>query len=174
MAITRAKKEEIIKELHQKAEKSKVAVFLNFHGLKVNDTEKLRKNLSQAGIDFKVSKKTLFKIVSGGLGVKGELPALDGEFAVAFGYSQDPEPAKIIKQFVKRHEGLKILGGIFNGGYVLADFIERLAEIPSREILLTRLAIMLNSPISGFVRVIGGPMNKMVGIINQLSKRGNK
>lgn len=167
MAITRTKKEEIIKELHQNAEKSKAAVFLNFHGLKVSDTEKLRQNLRRAGIDFKVAKKTLFKKVIDGLGIKGELPDLEGEFAVAFGYGEDSEPARLIKQFVKRNKGLKILGGIFNGGYVLADFIERLADTPSREVLLARLAFMLNSPISGFVRAIGGPINKMVGIITK-------
>lgn len=169
MPITRSKKEEIIKDLHQKAERAKLTIFLNFHGLKAEKAKKLRQNLRKAGIDFKVAKKTLLKRVLGGLGIGGDEPEMEGEAASAFSYDESPEAAKIIKDFAKKHEGIKILGGIFEGKYVLADFIERLAAIPAREILLAQLAGVLNSPVSGFVRVLGGPINKMVGIIYQLS-----
>ena len=130
MAITRAKKEEIIKGLHEKAEKSKTAVFLNFHNLSALDMTHLRRELRNAGADFKVAKKTLIKRVLNAFGYSGEMPKLDGEVAIAFGYEESPETAKIAKKFMKDHKGLSIIGGIFGGKYVLADFVERLASLP--------------------------------------------
>ncbi len=171
MAITRAKKEEIIKDLHQKAEKSKMAVFLNFHDLAASDMTRLRKEFLGAGADLKVAKKTLLKRVLGAFGYAGELPALDGEAAVAFIYEESPEVAKIVRNFSKSHKGLKILGGIFGGKYVLADFIERLATLPSREALIAQTVYLIGYPLRGLVGVASGPIRNLVGIINQLANK---
>src|SRR3989338_8293030 len=128
MSITRAKKEEIIKELHEKADKSKTALFLNFHGLSVNDASRLRRDFRKAGADMKVAKKTLLKKVFNGLGYSGDMPVLEGEAAVVFGYEESPEPAKIVKDFTKKNKGLSVLGGVFERRFVLTDFIERLSS----------------------------------------------
>lgn len=170
MAITRAKKEELIGEIHAKAENSKVAVFVNFRGLSVNDATVLRKIFRKAGMDFKVVKKTLLKRVLGGFGISGDMPELEGELAVAFSRDESPEAAKILKDFAKDHKGLKILGGVFGKGYVFSDFMERLAALPTREVLVAQVVGMLGQPLRGFVGVLGGPMRNMVGVINQLSK----
>lgn len=169
MAITRAKKEEIIKDLHQKAEKLKTAVFLNFHNLSALDMSKLRKEFRNAGADFKVAKKTLIKRVLNAFGYSGEMPKLDGEVAIAFGYEESPETAQIIKKFAKDHKGLSVVGGIFGGKYVLADFIERLASLPSREVLLAQAVGLISSPLRGLMNVASGPMKNLVVIINQIS-----
>ena len=171
MAITRAKKEEIIKNLHERAEKSKTAVFLNFHNLSALDMTRLRKEFRNIGADLKVAKKTLIKRVLNAFGYSGEIPKLDGEVAVVFGYEESPETAKTIKKFAKEHKGLTIVGGIFAGKYVLADFIERLAEIPSREVLLAQTVGLISSPLRGLMNVASGPMKNLVVIINQLSKK---
>ncbi len=171
MAITRAKKDEIIKDLHEKTEKSKTAVFLNFHKLSASDMASLRKEFGSVGADFKVAKKTLIKRVLGGFGYEGDMPKLDGEVALAFGYEESPETAKIVKKFMKDHKGLSIIGGIFGGKYVLADFIERLAAIPSREVLLAQAVGLISSPIRGLMNVASGPMKNLVVIISQLSKK---
>jgi len=171
MAITRAKKESLITEIHQKAEKSKVAVFVNFRGLSANDTTQLRRIFRKAGMDFKVIKKTLLKKVLGGFGISGDMPELEGELAVAFSPEESPEAAKILNGFAKDHKGLKVLGGVFAKSYVFADFIGRLAALPSREVLLAQVVGMLASPMRGLVGVLGGPIRNMVGVINQISKK---
>ena len=171
MAITRAKKEEIIKDLHQKAEKAKMAIFVNFHNLSASGMAKLRKEFRGIGADFKVAKKTLLKRVLNAFGYSGEMPELKGESAVVFGHEESAEPAKIIKNFVKSGQALSIEGGIFGGKYVLADFIERLAALPSREILLAQTIGLMSSPIRGLVGVAGGPIRNLVGIIYQLSNK---
>src|SRR3990167_4662386 len=154
MAITRAKKEEIIKNLHERAEKSKTAVFLNFHNLSALDMTRLRKEFRNIGADLKVAKKTLIKRVLNAFGYSGEIPKLDGEVAVVFGYEESPETAKTIKKFAKEHKGLAIVGGIFAGKYVLAQTVG-----------------LISSPLRGLMNVASGPMKNLVVIINQLSKK---
>ena len=171
MAITRAKKEEIIKELHEKAEKLKTAVFLNFHNLTASDMTHLRKEFRATGADFKVAKKTLIKRVLNAFGYSGEMPKLDGEAAIVFGYEESPETAKIAKKFMKDRKGLAIIGGIFSGKYVLADFVEKLALLPAREVLLAQAVGLISSPLRGLMNVAEGPMKNLVVIINQLSNK---
>lgn len=171
MAITRAKKEEIIKGLHEKAERLKTAVFLNFHNLSALDMSKLRREFRNAGADFKVAKKTLIKRVLNAFGYSGEMPKLEGEVAIAFGYEESPETAKIAKKFAKEHKGLAIIGGIFGGKYVFMDFVDRLASLPSREVLIAQAVGLISYPLRGLVGVASGPMRNLVVIISQLSKK---
>ena len=79
--------------------------------------------------------------------------------------------AKIIKDFAKKNEGLKIAGGILAGQYVFAQTVKQFADIPPREVLLAQLLGVLNSPMTGFVRVVSEPARSMVGVIYQLSKK---
>ena len=171
MPITRAQKEGMVQDIHKKAERAKVTVFLNFHGLKTKDMNQLRANLRKVGVDVKTVKKTLLKRVLGGLGISGELPKLEGEIAAVFSYEEAPEAAKIIKDFAKKNEGLKIAGGILAGQYVFAQTVKQFADIPPREVLLAQLLGVLNSPMTGFVRVVSEPARSMVGVIYQLSKK---
>ena len=171
MPITRTQKEEIIRGVHQKATLAKVAIFLNFHGLKTKDMNQLRATLRKIGADVKTVKKTLLKKVLGGFGFAGELPKLDGEIAVMFGYEEAPGAAKIVKDFARKHDGLKIVGGILAGQYMLAGAVKRFAEIPPREVLLAQLLGVLNSPMARLSRVLSGPLQSMVGVINQLSNK---
>lgn len=169
MSLSRQKKEQLIQELHAKAERAKLTVFVNFRGLGVDEINKLRKSLRMQGIDFKMAKKTLLKRVLDGLGISGEMPGLEGELAAAFSYEESPEAAKIVGDFSKEYKGLKILGGIVNGKYVFSEFIDQLSLIPPREVLLANLLSVFSSPLRGFVTVMGGPMRTMVGVIKSLS-----
>ncbi|MBI1957432.1 MAG: 50S ribosomal protein L10 [Candidatus Niyogibacteria bacterium] len=171
MPTTRALKETIIRDAHEKAERAKVTVFLNFHGVKTPDMNKLRTALRKLGSDLKIIKKTLLGRVLSGLGIAGSAPALEGETAVVFGYEEASGAAKIIKNFSKKNGGLTIMGGILAGQYVLADAVKRFADIPPREVLYAQLVGVLASSASGFARVLSGPARSLVGVINQLSKR---
>ncbi|MBI2039011.1 MAG: 50S ribosomal protein L10 [Candidatus Niyogibacteria bacterium] len=168
MPTTRALKEDIIRDAHEKAERAKVTVFLNFHGVKTQDMNKLRVALRKLGADITIIKKTLLKRVLSAFGTVGELPRLEGEIAVAFGYEEASDAAKAIKDFAKKNDNLKIVGGIVSGQYMLAQAMKQFADIPPREVLLAQLAGMLAFPMTGFVRVLSGPARSLVGVINQI------
>ena len=173
MAISRQKKENIIQDLHVKTEKAGILVFVGFHGLSVAKISKLRKALRQVGAEFKVAKKRLIRRVLDGFGFSGALPDLKGEVGVLSVSGEPIEPARVLSKFVrdKEYEGLNILGGVFEKGYIGMEAVKQLASIPSREVLLSQLVGAISSPLRGFVGVLSGPMRNMVGVLNNLSKK---
>ena len=143
--LKRAKKEEIVKEFEGVAKDSKSIVFLNFHGLNVGDETVLRRELREKGVNYKVGRKTLHRRAFAGR-AEGEMPELPGEVAIAYG-EDEMAPAREVYNFGKSRDGiLKILGGIFEGKFVGAEKMREIATIPSREVLLSKLAFLLQSP----------------------------
>lgn len=143
--LTKSDKEEIVSGLADATSSSKGVVFVNFHGLNVTDEFALRRQLREQGVSYKVARKTLLKRAFQDK-AEGEMPELTGEVAVA--YSEDPtSPAREIHNFAKGKEGvLKILGGIFEGKFQPGAFMQEIATIPSKEVLLSKLAFLFKSP----------------------------
>lgn len=135
----------MIKDLGKALKEAPSAVFVNFHGLSVGPETILRRDLREQGVSYKVSRKTLLKRVLNGVAL-GVVPELKGEVAVA--YSKDQlAPAREIYNFQKTHKGvLSILGGIFEGKFATAEKMLEIATIPSREVLLSKIAFLLQSP----------------------------
>lgn len=124
-------------------------VFVNFHGLAVAKERKLRGEFRKNDIKYKVAKKTLLKRVL------PDMPELEGEVGIAVGYREATEAPRLISQFIKTEkDGLKILGGVYETGFVDAEYIKRLASIPSREVLLTQLAYILSQPMASLAHVL--------------------
>ena len=145
--LQKSKKEEIIKEIEGAISGSESLVFVNFHGLKVNDETVLRRDLRKQGVSYKVSIKTLLARALKGK-AQGEIPELAGEIAIAYSKEDQIAPAREIYNFQKTHKGiLNILGGIFEGKFIGGARMMELAVIPTREVLLSKLAFLLKSPL---------------------------
>ena len=150
MALTKTKKKEVVDELTGLLKDSKTIVFVNFKGLGVGATNIFRKNLREAGVGYKVSKKTLLARVLAEKGLKGEVPELGGEIGIA--YATDLlSPAREVFNFAKGKETPKIVGGVFDGEYYDQAQMLSIATIPSREVLLAQVLNIINSPIQQFV-----------------------
>jgi len=135
----------MIKDLEGAIKNSESLVFVNFHGLKVNDETKLRSSLRAEGVNYKVSRKTLLTRALKGK-AEGVVPELAGEVAIAYSKDAIASPREVYN-FQKTHKGmLNILGGIFEGKFVDSVYMMELATIPSREVLLSRIAFLLKSP----------------------------
>lgn len=170
MAITRQKKEEILKNLRENIKQASIIVFVNFHGLNVLKAMELRKMLRQIGAGYVVAKKTIIKKALEESSFSGELPELEGEIALAFSREDTIASAKTIEQFAKKNKTIKIIGGVFESGFVGSDKIMMLANIPPREVLLSRLVNVINSPIQGTVSVLGGIIRNFAVVLNQIAK----
>jgi large subunit ribosomal protein L10 len=150
MALTKIQKKEVVDELTGLLKDSKTIVFVNFKGLTVGSTNTFRKNLREAGVGYKVSKKTLLARVLAEKGIKGDVPVLEGEIGIA--YAADLlSPAREVFAFSKGKETPKIVGGVFDGEYYDATKMMSIATIPSREVLLAQVLNIINSPIQQFV-----------------------
>ena len=155
MAISRQKKEEILQEVSSVIGDAESMVFVNFHGLSVDDANKLRKELSQKGVNYRVAKKSLLKRAFDGSDVKGQMPELEGELAIAWG-SDPVVPAGSIYAFQKSLDGaVSILGGVFEGEYKNQEDMMMIAQIPPLEVLRGMFVNLINSPIQRTAIVLG-------------------
>jgi large subunit ribosomal protein L10 len=157
--LLKSKKEEMIRDLEGAIKGSESLVFVNFHGLKVNDETKLRRSLRENGVSYKVGRKTLLKRALAGKAT-GEIPELSGEVAIAYSKDATASPREIYN-FQKTHKSvLSILGGIFDGKFVDGAYMTEIATIPSREVLLSKIAFLLQSP-----------MQRLAIAVNEVSKK---
>ena len=154
MAVTKDQKKVILAGLTEAVTKNPSHVFVKFHQVTVADITKVRRALRAAGVGYVVAKKTLIKKALEAGHIKGTMPSLDGEVALA--YSTDlTAPAREVFAFQKQLDGkISILGGVFEGEYKTKEEMTVIASIPSRQTLLAQLANILNSPIQGFVMAL--------------------
>ncbi len=153
MAITKAKKQDILAKLEDIKKNSETIVFVRFKGVTVKDTTALRRKLREAGVGYFVAKKTLMKRVFGEA-YEGTMPELEGEIAVA--YSADAiAPAQNVKEFaVKYKEAVSIAGGVFQGVFRDKAEMTEIASIPSLQVLRGMFAQLINSPRQRFAVVL--------------------
>jgi large subunit ribosomal protein L10 len=151
MPITKAKKNDLVKDFSKKLENAESIVFVKFSKLPVSDTIALRRKLRADGIGYTVIKKTLAKRVLDSRNIKGERAELPGE--IAFAYSNDLiAPAREVYNFSKDHkEQVSIVGGVFEGSYMDANQMLSIATIPPIEVLYGQFVGMLASPVRSFV-----------------------
>lgn len=171
MAISRTKKEEIVKDLEKKFSSYTLVIFVNYKGLDVQSFETVRNDLRKAGIDIKVAKKTLLGLALKKLNISTDVKALGGQVAIVFGYHDAVEAAKGVYKFAKELEHFEILSGILEGEAVEASQIVAFAQIPSYEELLERLVGSLQAPLSGLVNVLSGNMRGLVQVLNAISQK---
>jgi large subunit ribosomal protein L10 len=157
--LLKSRKEEMVKDIDKMVKNSKAVVFVNFHGLKAQEETALRKDLRDKNVSYKVSRKTLLKRALAGK-AEGTLPELPGEVAMVYG-TDEIAPAREVFNFQKTHKGmLNILGGIFEGNFVAKEKMMEIATIPSREVLLSKIAFLLKSP-----------MQRLAIAVNEVAKK---
>ena len=147
-------KQPIVDEIKGHVEKSSSVVLVDYRGLTVEQDTKLRKELREAGVVYKVYKNTLLKRAFEGTDFLQLDVDLEGPSAVAFSYEDATAAARIIANFAKQAKALEIKSGVVEGTYYDAKGMSVIATIPSREELISKLLGSLQSPITNFARVL--------------------
>ena len=161
---------EQVKRLSESFEKAKAIYFTEYHGLNVKEVTKLRSMFFKENIDFKVAKNTLIKIVLEDSKINDLDKLLSGSTAIAIAYDEPVSPAKIIKKFSESSDLPRVKGILFDGEYFEGDHYKKFADLPSKVELVTKFAMMINSPMSKFATTINAPMSNLVGVLNSLKQ----
>lgn len=169
--LTRKQKEEVVEELADKIRRQQSLIFTDITGVNVGDLQKLRRELRKQNIEYKVTKKSLI-----GLALKKgkkdlDISGFNGSLAIAFGYEDPIMPAKILSNFAKQNENLKILGGLMENKALALEEVKALAMIPSKNELLAMLINSIKGPINGFVNVLNGVTKNFIGILNAIENK---
>ncbi len=147
-------KKPIIEEISELLNGAATAVVVDYRGLTVAQDTELRKQLREAGVVYKVYKNTMINFAIKDTEFADLAQHLEGPTAIAICKDDATAAARILAKFAKTAEALEIKGGIVDGTYYDAVGMKQIAEIPSREVLLSRLLGSMQSPVANFARVI--------------------
>ncbi|SDJ49045.1 50S ribosomal protein L10 [Paenibacillus naphthalenovorans] len=151
----------------EKLKESSCSIVADYRGLNVAQVTELRKQLREAGVEFQVLKNTLVRRAT----ANAELSELDeyltGPTAIAFSKEDVVAPAKILAEFAKKNENLNIKAGVVEGKVVDINQIKALAELPSREGLLSMLLSVLQAPIRNFALAVKAVSDKQEGGVQE-------
>lgn len=169
MAITREQKEKQLEKLIEDLGKSKLTLAVDYRGLNVEQMQQLRKALQAEDGNLKVIKKTLIKL---GIKQNPKLEAFepdmaDGPVALAFGFTDELSPAKVVHNFAKANPNLEVLAAITADGELLnTEQVKNLALLPSSEQLQAMLVGVIAAPARGLVTVLSGNMRGLVQVLS--------
>jgi len=154
-------KQPVVQEISENIKDAQSIVLVDYRGLTVEQDTRLRKELREAGITYKVYKNTMMNFAFKGTDYEALTPYLEGPSAIAISNSDATAPARILCKFAKEASKLEVKGGMVEGIAYDAAGIMDIAKIPSREELISKLLGSLQSPITNFARVM-----------NQLAEKG--
>jgi large subunit ribosomal protein L10 len=168
------KNKKLVKEIKEKIETAKSITFTDYVGISADQANTLRQKVKDAGGEILVSKNTLLKVAIDEHGNKAIIEAkkdLEGPTMTIFGFKDPILPIKALFEFAKGIDLPKIKSAIIEGIYNSAEKVEVIKSIPSRDELLAKILGSMNSPISGFVNVVGGVQRKFVFAVNAIAKK---
>ena len=146
-------KQAVVQEIADKFKSAASVVVVDYRGLTVSQVTELRKQLREAGVEFKVYKNTLVRRATVETGYEELNEVLTGPNAIAFSSEDVVAPARIINNFAKENEQLEIKAGLIEGTYASVEEVKALAELPSREGLLSMLLSVLQAPMRNLALV---------------------
>jgi len=147
-------KKEIVAGLVETLKSAQAGVLVDYRGLTVEEDTNLRRKLREAGVEYKVVKNTLTRFAAKEVGLDGLDEQLNGPTSLAISKDDPVAPAKVIADFAKENECLKIKAGFLDGNVISLDEVKTLANTPSRDTLIAKIMGSLNAPISNLVRTL--------------------
>jgi large subunit ribosomal protein L10 len=161
----RPEKVAVVDEVRERLESSSATLLTEYRGMKVSELATLRRTLRDAGGDYKIYKNTLVRFAVRDLGLEGVEELLVGPTAVAFCDGDVAAVAKALRDFSRTNPNLIVKGGVLGSKALSADEARALAELPSREVLLARIAGGLAAPMVQFAGLLQAlPRNMAYGL----------
>ena len=147
-------KQPIVQEISENIKDAQSVVVVDYRGLTVAEDTQLRKALREAGVSYKVYKNTLVNRAIAGTEFESLKESLEGPSAFAISKDDATAPARILAKFAKTAPALEIKAGVVEGTFYDANGMKAIANVPSREELLSKLLGSLQSPITNLARVL--------------------
>ena len=160
-----------LKDLNKSFSKAKAIYFTEYHGLDVGDITKLRSEFFKEGVEYKVAKNTLIELAAIENKIDSISEFLKGSTALAISYDEPVAPAKVIKKFSSDRDLPHVKGILFDGKVLPGEDFKKLANLPSKDELLSKFASQLRSPMQKLLYGLNNPMQKLVGVLGNLKDK---
>jgi large subunit ribosomal protein L10 len=169
--MNRTDKESFVSELRERVRKAPVVYLTDFTGLDVKSITQLRRSLKASGAEYVVVKNRLAKLAFDETELPNIFEDLTGPTGVVLGYDDAVAPAKTLTDFAKEHDSKPAFKlGILDQKVLHPEQIDRLAKLPSREVLLAQLAGLLEAPLAQLAAALEGKLQEMAGLLEALKE----
>ena len=164
--MSREKKAQIIDSLQEVFSQCNIGILTDYRGLSASEMNVLRRRLRESGIGYKVVKNTLARLAAERAGKDELVSFLEGPIAVALGYGDITEPAKVLTDYIRTSKAsLSIKGGFLGDKLLTLAEVDTLSTLPSREILLAKVLGGMQSPIVALVSCLTTPIQGIIGVL---------
>jgi large subunit ribosomal protein L10 len=170
-AMPRPEKVERVAELRQRIEGSAALLLAEYRGLTVSEIMDLRRSLREAETSFRVVKNTLMQRAAGDAGIDELKALLEGPSAVAFVNGDPVAAAKAIKNAAKQFPALVLKGGFMDGQILSAADANSLADLESREVMLSKIAGMMQSEMSRAAAMFVAAQSKFLSVLEAYKEK---
>lgn len=174
MAISKARKEELVAQYIEMLERSNAVIFTEFRGLTNTEMTKLRRAVREAGGAYHVTKLTLLRRAMEQAGYPIPEYLSGAPLALSFCYDEIPGVAKALTEFAKENEMTVIRGGLMGDQFLTLEQIEALAELPPMEVLRAQILGLLEAPAANLVGVIQSGVAQVVNVLNAYIEQGEE
>ena len=170
--MPREKKVRIIDELQEVFSECSVGILTDYRGLSTAEITELRRALRKSEIKYRVVKNTLARFAAERAGKDELVSLLEGPVAIAFGYGDMTEPARVLAEHIHTSKtSLSIKGGFLSDRVLTSSDVATLATLPSKEILLGKVLGGMQNPIVTLVSCLASPMRGVVGVLQARMKQ---
>jgi large subunit ribosomal protein L10 len=170
MALSRAKKEELVATYQEKLVTAPHAFVLGYKGVSVPQVTELRARVREAGAGYMVVKNRLALRAIEGQPLAELKDQFNGPTAVAYSNDDPVALAKTLTEFAKTVPVMEFRGGLLDGSYVGAEQIREIANLPSRDELIAKLLFLLQSPVTRLVRTLAAIPRGFVVVLAEVAK----
>jgi large subunit ribosomal protein L10 len=160
----------LITDLRDKFSRAKVVVFTDYKGMTVSELTELRRLFRKSSLEYRIVKNTLAKIASKDTGIGAAAEVFKGPVGIAIGYDDPVLAAKKVLEFTKTNEKLQIIGAVVEGKFCEKAEVKAIAELPSREILLSMIAGVMQAPSSKMARGLAATVTRFAYAMEALNR----
>jgi len=157
----KAQKAATVADLTARLKATSTAVLADYRGMTVGQMRDLRSKLRGGGIEMVVVKNTLARRAAKAAGYEPLSAELVGPIAMLFAVEDVSAPARILNDYIKANRKMVIKAGLLEGQLIKADAVTELADLPSREVLLSRLLGAMQAPLGNLASVLQAPITKL-------------
>lgn len=171
MAISRKRKEELVAQYVDWFTRSQAMFVTEYVGLSMKDIDNLRAKVREVGGEFHIIKNTLGQVAIASAGLQLPESFLEGSSAMVFAFKDAPETAKVLSEFARTSEFVKIKGGLLDRRPISAEEVKALAELPPLPIMRAQLLGVLTAPASRLARTLAEPARQMAAALRAYSEK---
>ena len=164
----KAEKAATVADLTARLKASSTAVLADYRGMTVGQMRELRSKLRGGGIEMVVVKNTLARRAARAAGYEPLSAELVGPVAMLFAVDDVSAPARILNEYIRANRKMVIKAGLLEGQVIKADAVTELADLPSREVLLSRLLGAMQAPLGNLASVLQAPIVKLARTLDAL------